>query len=343
MWRCLCVVLALAVSGCGRPADTDLKLAYGKAVRQIGVFPVYPPREEFQIGDIYMWSQSIRDPNDTVSVYLDSLPWMRQSADSFMATRIVFRNTIPAANTPANNTIDLPPGPPVLAVRGDMRDPELSASLPIAAFPTVTADAGFTAGLGLVSVLSAVGLAGGNRTYVSLNFNDVRTYWVPSVEVMANVHATIGPLLSQRESIGRVERNRLVALRKGAGTDPCANGRRCGVSVVTRVYLTRQIDYTYRNTRIVAAALRRAETEAAKAPAAPAVNVTVTTAADGSLPADIDRQIADIRKQLAELSAGDAQGQSFRFESWDARGVTFASRYQRPVVVGWDGIDLHNQ
>jgi hypothetical protein len=71
------------------------------------------------------------------------------------------------------------------------------------------------------------------------------------------------------------------------------------------------------------------------------VNVSVkTNTADGIDTSDIDKKIQDLRAQVNSLAAGSTPGQSFRFEAWDARGVTFASSYQRPVVVGWDGIEL---
>ncbi|WP_139832197.1 hypothetical protein [Mesorhizobium australicum] len=319
-----------------------MTLAYGKAVREVGLFPVYPPREEFQIGDVYMWSQSISDPNDTVSVYLLTLDWLRQKADDFMASRIVFRNTDSLdLEDPDYSSTDIPEGSSDLALRGDHREPALSRSLPIAAFPTVSADAGFTAGAGLVNVLTSVGLAGGSRTIVTLDFNDVRTYWVPTAQVLNDIRGDLAPKIGPLLEAGTIDRDRLVKAKRGIATAPCSNGRRCGISVVTRVYLTRQINYTYRNNRIVAAALRIAEKPGATAPLAPSINVTVKTDNQGVIDsADIDTQLVEIRKQLDNLGANNAQGQAFRFESWNARGVTFSSRYQRPVVVGWDGADL---
>lgn len=164
----LCLMGALA--GCGA-VPGELSHEYGKNVRKVGMFPVYPPREEFQIGDIYIWSQAVDNPNDSVSVYLDTLDWMRGEADAFMATRVVFENTtVAAAGKPAVRTdSDIPGTVGTIATRGELGfGSKLQRSLPIAAFPTVTADAGFTAGLGIVQGLTALGLAGGARTRVTL-------------------------------------------------------------------------------------------------------------------------------------------------------------------------------
>ena len=100
--------------------------------------------------------------------------------------------------------------------------------------------------------------------------------------------------------------------------------------------------------RILAAAFRQSAAPAAASTthvaAAPAVNIAVGTNTDGSIDSSgIDTQLNALRTQMNTLTTSNAEGVSFRFESWNARGVTFATRYQRPVVVGWDGVELGMQ
>ncbi len=335
------VFMALVIASCTNSPDRNIVLAYGKAARDIGLFPVYPPREEFQIGDAYMWSQSTTEPNDTVSVYLDTLDWLRKKADTFMSSRIIFNNT--GTVTEGKRYIsasDIPQNGKNLVLRS-AAPPELASSLPIAAFPSITADAGFTGSLGITNVLSSLGLGGGRRTTVTLDFQDVRTYFVPNAPNMQQVLGEL-PRIGRYLNEAEVELGRLVKLRTG-NPRPCGQGRKCGVAVVTRVYLTRQINYTYRNAEIVAAALRRAQpgTSLSAVPAAPPVTIAVNSGAGGTVnTGDLDKQVEALRLQVDQLASGNAPGQSFRFETWSARGVTFASSYQRPVVVGWDGIEL---
>ncbi|MFN3315055.1 MAG: hypothetical protein ACK46Q_16560, partial [Hyphomonas sp.] len=47
----ICFVLAL--SSCTAVSGDDLAQKYQQRTRELGLFPVYPPREEFQIGDVY--------------------------------------------------------------------------------------------------------------------------------------------------------------------------------------------------------------------------------------------------------------------------------------------------
>lgn len=332
-----CVLILLA--GCGLNPEDELSIEYGKTVRKVGIFPVYPPREEFQIGDVYMWSQSVADPNDTVSIYLTTIPWLRWEADRFMSSRIVFEDTATGSKDKAGHLsqTDLPEGSSGLVTREQA--PALARTLPIAAFPSVTADAGFTSGIGLVEALAAVGLAGGARTTVTLNFKDVRTYWAPSAAVFGRVRQEVAAAIPQYYSAGEIERERLVRARRGAKAGACGGGRLCGISVVTRVYLTRSIDYTYRNARIVSAAIKYAETAAARptVPNAPDVVVNVSTQGDSA----VEKATLDtLRTEVDTMTSSKAEGASFQFTGWDARGVTFSSTFQRPVVVGWDGIEL---
>ena len=346
-------VLFSVLFGCGPAGEEPVAEAYGDAVRELGIFPVFPPREEFQVGDIYFWSQSKSDPSDTISVYIDTLDWVRQDASHFMLSRIVFTETdIDPAAQDAGEAADLYSEAGLLSRRQDLTgdDRAVLTSLPIAAFPSITADAGFAGGLSISQLLAGVGLGGGGRTQLTLNFNDVRTYWVPKSRISNRV-AEVLPLLvgGKREFAVAEARRSLLTRHDGISADPCGDGRHCGFSVITRVYLTRRIDYTYRNASIVAAGLRRAEAQAGQlaqqgqAPQAPpSVVVSVATGTDGSLDTtQTQQQLATLQQQVNSLAENQSQGQGLSFSSWDALGITFSRNFQRPVAVGWDGFDLN--
>jgi hypothetical protein len=346
--RWLMIASALSVLfSCTRVADEPISRAYGEAVRELGIYPVFPPREEFQIGDVYFWSQSRSDPSDTISVYVTSLDWLRHEADRFLRSRVVFESSTDT-NTAATALPhrDFPNAEGRIQTRGEVADENLLSSLPITALPRVSADAGFTNGIGIIGLLASLGLTGGARTTVTLDFNDVRTYWVPKLEVQARVIAATPLILENNFDAAVGELTRALRLRGGASSDPCGTDRICGMSAITRVYLTRQIEYTYRNGSIVAAALRQAETlpstgVAVRPQLAPTVTVNVATGEDGMINgSSTQKQFEALQTQLASLSASTDRGQSLRFEAWDARGITFSEIYQRPVAVAWDGIEI---
>lgn len=346
--RWLMIAIALSVLfSCTRVADEPISRAYAEAVRELGIYPVFPPREEFQIGDVYFWSQSRSDPSDTISVYVTSLDWLRHEADRFLRSRVVFESSTPTNNaaTPLSHR-DFPNAEGRIQTRGEVTDARLLSSLPITALPRVSADAGFTNGIGIIGLLASLGLTGGTRTTVTLDFNDVRTYWVPNLAVEARVVAATPLILANNYDAAIGEITRTLRLRGGSSSDPCGANRICGMSAITRVYLTRQIEYTYRNGSIVAAALRQAETlpatgAAARPQLSPIVTVNIAPGSDGTVDgAHTQKQIEALQTQLANLSASTDRGQSLRFEAWDARGITFSEVYQRPVAVAWDGIEI---
>ncbi len=344
MYKYICIVVFLAILvGCGQGMQNNLPFQYAKSARKVGIFPVYPPREEFQIGDVYMWSQSNKNINDTETVYLTTIDWLRHDADIFMKSRIVFSNTTVDAGKVATNS-DIPPtrgSTTNLATRGDLRESDLAKSLPIAAFPAVSADAGFTGAFGLTKALIAIGIAGGSRTTVTLNFNDVRTYYVPKVSVRDKIHLDELPkILPTYTELGRIELNRLIALKRGRNVKACSAGRVCGVSVVTRVYLTRQINYTYRNAKIISAGLKRtSQAPVGGKSSGPSLSgVVVSVGSDqNNDSAALAQQVATLQTDVNKMLSDSTSGESVQFQAWDATGLTYANKFQRPVVIGWDG------
>jgi hypothetical protein len=321
----------LALSGCTAGSGDDLAREYQQKTRELGLFPVYPPREEFQIGDVYYWSRSSTNPNDVETVWVHSMPWMRQEAEAFLNTRIVFS---PLAAKDALQA-DIIGGR--LRVRGEVS----TDSLPISAFPEITADAGFVAGAGIGRIFRALGLSGGNRTTVSLNFNDVRTYWVPNALVATRVRAELAPIAIATTEQAMIDVQRLLNIRRSTPTAACSAVRACGFTVVTRVYLTRNITYTYRSAAILQAAATRfseGTQQGTTAAQPPTVNVTLNGVGAGTS-AELQAELTALQGQVTSLARSQAPGEQIAFQSWDATGLKFSQTFQRPVAIGWDGFD----
>ena len=336
-------------------------------VRKLGLVPVYPPREDIQVGDVYVvWTAKTPSNkvdeiaklsfNDDVSTYLGTLHNLVHAAEEYMAGRVVFRLTSNFDEDTSNNKTQPDLYDDAQAIL--RRNAKAVSSLPVTALPEISADAGFSTGLGIVEALRAVGLAGAARTQVILNFNDVRSYGVPPVEAAAIAlpesvelydkrrKVTVGgqpifePALIQARNkelmkLSQSERNSKITPVK----DRCRKLR-----TVTKVYLTREITYTYRNARIVAAALKRAENtdEQAKAGsvASPTnVGIAVNVASGESDPSVSTADLNKVRDDLVNLVNSQNQGTALTFEGWDAIGMRFSQKFERPVIVAYESFD----
>src|SRR3569832_1073941 len=114
----LLFVSALVLVSCSS-FDGDLSRKYTEAARKLGINPVYPPREEFQIGDIYLVSSIAGDPDSAVSVWLGTMDNFRVRANKFLLSRDAYPPTGAAANTTAASA------QPLLA-QDDMYEPGVS-------------------------------------------------------------------------------------------------------------------------------------------------------------------------------------------------------------------------
>ena len=141
--RLFFVLISSVLASCS-PPNGDIRTEYSRIARQVGVVPVYPPTENIQVGDIYAMSLG-REPADVILEWAGEAPEVASEAERFMGRRIVFRQTVATNNALAVNQpaqIDTYGGG--LTKRSEL----LVESLPIEAFPSVTARAGFAFGGG---------------------------------------------------------------------------------------------------------------------------------------------------------------------------------------------------
>lgn len=346
------LVASSLLTGCGGIQDDDIQKQYVETVRKLGIVPVYPPREEFQVGDVFAVSfgankeGKVINVNDSARVWVADFPEIVKAAEDFMRSRIVFQAK-PTSSDATALTPDL--YGTSLTRRGEIA----VETLPVSAFPTITADAGFTSGLGIARVLQSIGVGGGARTQVRLEFENVRSYWVEPVKLnqttirkklvsdilipnqLQNLVDPIpNPILNTLVQAEKVER---LSGRELSET-------RCTTAVVvTRVYLARKITYTFYNGQIIAAGIRRAEdgstVSAIPAPTRITVNIDNKTGEPTTV-GSVDDELASLRTQIDALATGDSQGAGLNFESWNALGITLSKEYPRPVAIGYEGFSF---
>lgn len=327
----------LLISGCLAPLENNIEERYFEKVREIGLVPVYPPREDLQVGDIYAYAIA-ESSNDNLRTYVSTIPEMRKGAEDFINTRVVFRESTTSGTT-----------------KKDMYGKELSTrgdegirveALPITAFPTITAQEGSAYGLGLGAVLSAIGFGGSSTTYIKLDFVDVRSYWIPNIEVGEEYfHIAREKFWSRHINIKRELKSQFKenAAANKIQAEFCE--RNFGAVIVSRVYLTREIKYTYTNGRISAAGLKVSAEKGRSIGdvASPRVSVSVSTDSDGNVTQDgAASELEALRKSIDDLAKNGGTGAGLSFEDWTVEGLVFSKKFDRPVVIGWEGVDVPN-
>jgi hypothetical protein len=266
----------------------------------------------------------------------------RVRANKFLLSRDAYPPTGAAANTTAASA------QPLLA-QDDMYEPGVSTradqrvlSLPITSFPSINLQSGETASAGLTGAMAALGFGVSDQTMVTLDFHDVRTFLVPKVMVTADdQRAALIAFGGEMLDRGARDLPTKIAAKEFLEGHHWGGDRCLQLAIVTQVYLTREIDYTYRDRQILAAGLK-ATTEQGKlssVPNPPAVSVTVLQSADGDN-ADKSAAVAESLRQSTIPTGTGPQGGSFSFAGFNARGMTFQQTYLRPVAIGWDGFEF---
>ncbi|MEM9267799.1 MAG: hypothetical protein AAGA78_02535 [Pseudomonadota bacterium] len=343
-------VAAGVLVGCGgAPEFKDLETEYAEQVQAVGILPIYPPREDFTLGDIYLASVSRRSAADLEYVWAGHIDGVPHAVQEALNRQLVFKDTEPLSTerqTGDTKTFqaDLLENGKLSTREGKMSD---ISSLPVVAFPSIEGSAAFAAGTGLTALQTAFNLGGRRDSRVRLDFVGVRSLGMPPVEASTFNNKMLATALPRLPvAVEALQREVVLGGRGIPGSDKfqAAGGpSRCvSLTLITQLYLTREIDYTFIDTRSFGAGLRQGRREKgdlASVGAAPVpVNVFGT---------DGDGRITLTQEDLAKLqegfsgAPGTSPGRAAAIQSANGEQVTFKRRFQRPVVVGWDGYDLN--
>ncbi|MEM6466152.1 MAG: hypothetical protein AAF679_06570 [Pseudomonadota bacterium] len=226
------------------------------------------------------------------------------------------------------------------------------SSLPVVAFPSIEGSTALAAASGFTGLQTAFGLGGRRDTRVRLDFVGVRSLGMPRVAASDfNDEILARTLTRLPEAVNALQREVVLGGRRvegGVGFQAAGGPTRCvSLTMITQLYLTREIDYTYFDARVLAASLR--ETRALPVPGeegdgpsdvapAPTVVNVFGVDEDGRISFSAE-ELEKLQEGLTE-GEGDAAGRAAALQAAAAGQVTFTRRFQRPVVIGWDGYDL---
>lgn len=330
----LCLPL-LAVAGCSSLSE-PAGISYAKAVTQLGINPVYPPREDIQVGDIYaIEDHSYAERLKAKSAFFDTYD-ITDDIQSYLRSRYKFRNTV----------VDVKEGKDDAVKREQVdareRTPLLAESdlttLPVDGLPQIEVDSGITVGVqGQPQGLAAAfGFAAAKTLKMSLQFGTVTSYEVPisvaerdlgnycGVQHWACENAYLANAINEKYQLGK--------------KNP-ASVSRAAVLMVSKVYLARQITYTFNDATLAAAVATTVGDDGQAAPATPMVTQ-----------ADIDKLMGQKNPQMLDAAAGlvnslsnlqtSKGGATGRFQIGVANKqvVSITEIFDRPVVIAYEGV-----
>jgi len=320
-------------------------ISYAKSVVQLGIYPVYPPREDIQVGDLYGMEDNARlDPSKLHSVFVRTIDMTPEIKD-YLAHRYVFRDTttsldqgeVTGLSAAVPNQTDAPTGGKVLD-RSPLQD------LPIAGFPAIEVDSGLSIGIeGAPPDIAAIfGFAAAKTEKMTLHFGMVTSYSVPTEVALDKLRAFChGPPYNDIvvKDCGNDNLSILIDEKFQLGTNGPKTVRTAHPLLVSKVYLARAISYTFNDATLAAAAAGVAGGNGKAAP--PIVNGNLLSAAVASDDPAMVSALANFQSALnstVDSSQQNTQGVSFSLSGYDRNSVTFQEIFQRPVVVGYEGV-----
>lgn len=219
-------------------------------------------------------------------------------------------------------------------------------SLPIVAFPAITAKASSAGAFGGYGFLQSVGLAFGRNESVSLDFGDSRVFGPPDRgltvpedkledEFTANACSKLATLYMPHET-GNPDRPIARNVDKY-----CPEGNMCGVHLVVRTYETRRIGFTYSSSRITRFALNQRKGELPDTPTTLGLpgnlDVQIEVGPD-TKPETVAKLMSELSKQINETRINDAETNGLSFVGFQGTSMKFERIFRKPVAFAYESM-----
>lgn len=327
------VVTLSFLAGCDTLRE-EPGITYARSVQQLGINPVYPPREDLQVGDLYAVEDHTQAGRlKARDAYIDTVNLTRQIQE-YLRTRYKFSDTNLDTKVVSPNTQVVPQKPQKDATGGLIPARSDLQTLPISGLPEIEVDSGITVGVqGQPQGLAALfGFEAAKTLKMSLRFGGVTSYSVPLIDA----HDRLDAYCSDPQTAGNCSSASLASLinqRFNLADGEAGSVKAASIYLVDKVYLARQITYTF-NDAILAAA---AASALGSAGTAPAVSTTAIDKAVAKGDSSMINALADMQNSLNDAAAKNgAPGGAFSIAGVSVNGVSFNEVFERPVVVGYE-------
>lgn len=332
----LCMPL-LALAGCASFKEAP-GISYAKSVEELGITPIYPPREDLQVGDLYsIEDHSAEDRFKARNGYLDTLDLSADIRD-YLQTRYKFAETNTGVTPLVATTQAVPQAKQSDSFKGRIPAKSDLTTLPISGLPEIEVDSGITVGVaGQPKGLAAVfGFEAAKTLKMSLRFGEVTSYAVPAVVAAERLDNYCDATFTHTNCLIK-NLNYVVNLKYGLNPGERDAVKSSYILMVSKVYLARQITYTFDDATLAAAVIA-SQGSAGNVPSVPAsaVNKAVT---DGN--SDLVGALADLQTSLnGSVAKQTSEGGGVNFAGVTRNAVSFNEVFARPVVVGYEAVTL---
>jgi hypothetical protein len=374
-------VAAVGLFGCPpRPGTHDpgyVAKEWATTFREFGIVPVFPPREDIQVGDVYAMplppdsELQLRAVRSTDGRFLP-IPILLASVDYKADLEAFYQSRFSFPATPNSIPATQPNVFPQPTSQGNQTIFATGAAnrLRLGGFPEFFSTQISQGGIGGLVPTEAVNIAfgalGSANKRVRVSVPMIESYGLPAGRVLAKISQTSsgirfggpGTPAGGEATITAAQLTQL--LHPAGGTDPKtaaqieeANAKANAkgyLVLITEVYATRSIDISVEaetsragglNLQPTAELLKNlpgfATTKPSTQPAATLVPTTQATAAQFEV-ATPAQIAAAMTNQLNEQLAATTPGVNVKFVSVTAFGVSMRRTYERPIVIGYRGI-----
>lgn len=311
--------------------------------------PVYPPREDIQVGDIYGGEiNPAVEPVKQRTVYLASIDLSHEILQ-YLGTRYKFHDTTDDKTATVNGKAGvLPSQVDAMASEGGRthhvmdRGVDLQ-TLPIDGFPDITVDSGISVGVqgAFANLGVALGLQAAQTHHMNLHFDSVTSYGITIPVAIAALDSfcrqNAGKPLNQNLCSSQLltySLNQKYAL--GAGSS--VSIKRADPLMVSKVYLARQITFSFDDSALAAAAASLATKQGTSAPT---IDMAAINTAVANKDATTLAQLAAIQTALNDSvskNTSNTNGATVSLAGFSKTSVSFAEVFQRPVVIGYEAV-----
>lgn len=341
------IILIANLSGCSSSIDEKEEFVQERWVDGISrlgpeLESVYPPTEDIQIGDVYAVEYvkpgNARSQSKPKSLRLGQSEGVYGYLELYYRQRMQLPSTV-FANGSVNSSVDQG-----VAGRSAFGG-KFQHSLPLTAFPDYTLASGrlfnFSASFPGKVFAFLFGFSGGDATDLTVSVRDNSTYGLPAYEAQRFLKQYCASITRPCD-----QGNMRAAYRATYGYDPQGY---LGVRMVSRVHVTRRLNFTYNFQSAYAVKAVASRLDAMKVYAEKAASLTAPadaaakaskSPADAARDALLAQMIASLNQDIAALAGTDGDAVGISSGSYDGRSIVLTQSFARPLTFAYGGVWL---